>query len=260
MKLRIALFAFALWAAATAVYALSAGTNISLVDGQISTVGPPSATTLTTNGVLLGNGTSAITATDACTNTGHVLIGGSPPGCGAITDSLVPNNITVDNATTATALAANGANCSAGQYPLGVNASGAAENCTAIPLSILAGTSVTDLTTSQTIYMGGGTADTTKARACFPAPAGTWGNLRCRQTAAAGASNNVTCTVHRGACGSETDAATTCTITGGASAASCSDTSNTSTTSAGECLCLKATTPAALTNNQYLLWSLERLS
>lgn len=34
------------------------------------------------------------------------------------------------NATTATALAANGANCSAGQYPLGVDASGAVESCT----------------------------------------------------------------------------------------------------------------------------------
>lgn len=36
-------------------------------------------------------------------------------------------------ATTATALAANGANCSAGNYPLGVDASGAVESCTAVP-------------------------------------------------------------------------------------------------------------------------------
>lgn len=35
------------------------------------------------------------------------------------------------NAGTATALAANGANCSAGQYPLGVDSSGAVESCTA---------------------------------------------------------------------------------------------------------------------------------
>lgn len=34
------------------------------------------------------------------------------------------------NADTSTALAANGGNCSAGEYPLGVNASGAAESCT----------------------------------------------------------------------------------------------------------------------------------
>lgn len=35
------------------------------------------------------------------------------------------------NASTATALAANGANCTAGQYPLGVDAAGAVEGCTA---------------------------------------------------------------------------------------------------------------------------------
>jgi len=38
------------------------------------------------------------------------------------------------NAGTATALAANGANCSTGHYPLGVNASGAVEDCTAAGL------------------------------------------------------------------------------------------------------------------------------
>lgn len=37
---------------------------------------------------------------------------------------------TVGNASTATALAANGANCSAGSAPIGVDASGAAESCT----------------------------------------------------------------------------------------------------------------------------------
>lgn len=44
---------------------------------------------------------------------------------GTLTGSLV------GNASTATALAANGANCSAGNYPLGVDASGGVENCTA---------------------------------------------------------------------------------------------------------------------------------
>lgn len=39
-------------------------------------------------------------------------------------------------AAAATALAANGANCSAGQFPLGVDASGAAESCTALPTTI----------------------------------------------------------------------------------------------------------------------------
>jgi hypothetical protein len=40
------------------------------------------------------------------------------------------------NASTATALAADGANCSAGSFPLGVDASGAAQNCTALPTTI----------------------------------------------------------------------------------------------------------------------------
>jgi hypothetical protein len=52
------------------------------------------------------------------------------------TDYVVP----AGNVATATALAANGSNCSAGQFPLGVDASGAAESCTALPTTI-AGTS-----------------------------------------------------------------------------------------------------------------------
>lgn len=39
-------------------------------------------------------------------------------------------------ANTATALAANGSNCSAGSFPLGVSAAGAAESCTALPTTI----------------------------------------------------------------------------------------------------------------------------
>lgn len=49
---------------------------------------------------------------------------------GAVTDGQVPNDITIDLATLATALENNGANCTAGSYPLGVDASGVAEACT----------------------------------------------------------------------------------------------------------------------------------
>jgi hypothetical protein len=52
-------------------------------------------------------------------------------GFRTIADGDVPNNITIDLAATATELAANGANCSAGNYPLGIDAFGAVENCTA---------------------------------------------------------------------------------------------------------------------------------
>lgn len=57
----------------------------------------------------------------------------SQPGfseiAGTVSDAQVPDNITITLAATATALAANGANCAAGQAAAGVNASGAAEGC-----------------------------------------------------------------------------------------------------------------------------------
>lgn len=49
---------------------------------------------------------------------------------GSATDGQIPNTITIDLSATATALAANGANCSAGSAPLGVDESGAVESCT----------------------------------------------------------------------------------------------------------------------------------
>ena len=62
-------------------------------------------------------------------------------------DNPLVSNVTgnlIGNADTATALAANGANCSAGSYPLGVNASGAVEDCT------VAGTGGADFTWDTT--------------------------------------------------------------------------------------------------------------
>ena len=63
----------------------------------------------TVNGILKANGSGTVSAASAGT------------------DYVVP----AGNVATATALAANGGNCSAGSYPLGVDASGAAESCTA---------------------------------------------------------------------------------------------------------------------------------
>ena len=54
------------------------------------------------------------------------------------------------NASTATALAANGANCNAGEYPLGVNASGAVESCTAIGSASGADTDIPFITFGNT--------------------------------------------------------------------------------------------------------------
>jgi hypothetical protein len=59
------------------------------------------------------------------------------PGTTTGTFSGTLTGSVVGNADTATALAANGSNCTAGQFPLGVSATGAAEGCTALPTTIV---------------------------------------------------------------------------------------------------------------------------
>jgi hypothetical protein len=74
------------------------------------------------------------TATNLVAATGRTSLGlGSLATQNAVTDAQVPNAITIDHAGTATFLSANGSNCSAGYYPLGVDASGAVESCTLAP-------------------------------------------------------------------------------------------------------------------------------
>lgn len=62
------------------------------------------------------------------------------------------------NVATAAALAANGANCSAGSFPLGVNASGAVENCTTTVTSVN-GAQGTVVLTAADVGAAGGTAN-----------------------------------------------------------------------------------------------------
>lgn len=97
----------------------------------VETAGVSSSTNPVTSGALYTHaaltGTSAHGATT--TNTASQLVARDGSGnfaAGTVTAALS------GNATTATALAANGANCSAGNYPLGVDASGAVESCTAL--------------------------------------------------------------------------------------------------------------------------------
>jgi hypothetical protein len=54
-------------------------------------------------------------------------------GTETLTNKTLAAANNVIDADTAVALAANGSNCSAGSYPLGVDASGASESCTALP-------------------------------------------------------------------------------------------------------------------------------
>jgi len=81
-----------------------------------------------TTEVLVGGGASALPVWTTATGSGAPVRAGSPvlttPNIGSATGSIS------GNAGTATVLSANGANCSAGNYPLGVDASGAVEGCT----------------------------------------------------------------------------------------------------------------------------------
>lgn len=70
-------------------------------------------------------------------------------------------------ATTAGALAANGGNCTAGSYPLGVDASGAAESCTAV-----AGTEASAL--APAVVIEGATADAYEGNVVFTDPTADW--------------------------------------------------------------------------------------
>lgn len=84
------------------------------------------------NELMLFSGTAGKTAKRA-TTTGVLkatsgVIGAAIGG----TDIVLPSG----NVATATALAANGGNCSAGTFPLGVDALGATEGCTALPTTI----------------------------------------------------------------------------------------------------------------------------
>lgn len=66
---------------------------------------------------------------------------------------------TTGNATTATALAANGANCSAGNSPLGVDASGAAEGCFAVLTAEVDGSTTNEIQNLfETISTSSGTS------------------------------------------------------------------------------------------------------
>ncbi len=101
-----------------------------------------------------GGGSGTVTSVGLAGTSNQITVTGTSPitGSGSWTLSIPTNptlpgtttgtflgNLTgavTGNASTATALAANGANCSAGQFPLGVDASGASESCTALPTTI----------------------------------------------------------------------------------------------------------------------------
>lgn len=83
-------------------------------------------------------GTANQIAASAATGAIVLSIPSSPTLPGTTTGTFsgpLTGNVT-GNAATSTALAADGANCGAGQFPLGVSTTGAAQNCTPLPTTI----------------------------------------------------------------------------------------------------------------------------
>lgn len=114
--------------------------------GGVSFDGTANITVATATGGFTISGGNLALGTNSITMTGSLGTTGARLTKGWFTDLEVTNAIVgsiTGNAATATALAANGTNCSAGDAPRGVDASGNAENCT------------TYLTGNQTITLSG---------------------------------------------------------------------------------------------------------
>lgn len=108
--------------------------NVNASSGTFTATGANTFSVETSSGVNVG-GTGGVWATFFKASSKFIgdLVGN-------VTGNLTGN--VTGNADTATALAADGANCSAGNYPLGVSASGAVQTCTAAGIgdSVLAST------------------------------------------------------------------------------------------------------------------------
>ena len=157
--------------------------------------------------------------------------------CGSITDADVPNSITITLAQTAGALALNGANCSAGEYPLGVDTLGAAESCTAVsggtPWAFGTGETEDDGDATRffhTISGGLGTSENLGQRKTVLPAARTARNLYCLLETAPGSGKSRAFTTRKNGA----DDALTCTISD--TATSCTDAANSVTYAAGDTL------------------------
>lgn len=109
------------------------GDFTNLTDGTNLTFSP--AGTLNVDNPVVANLTgNASTATALAANGANCAANSYPLGVDASGAAESCGTNISGNAATATALAANGANCTSGNYPLGVDASGATESCTALTL------------------------------------------------------------------------------------------------------------------------------
>ena len=143
----------------------SAGQVLTVAGGLPTWAAPATNGTVTSVSVTTANGVSGTVATATSTPAITLSLGAITPSSVAATGTVTGSNLSgtntgdqtsiTGNAGTATALAANGTNCTAGSFPLGVDASGNAESCTA------AVTASTGLSDSADIVRGGVALSTT---------------------------------------------------------------------------------------------------
>ena len=99
--------------------------------------------TLTSGNILVGSSGNVVTSVNPSgdvdvSNTGAFTVQANSVALGTdTTGNYAGSSSEGGAATTATALAANGANCTAGNYPLGVDTAGAVESCTAVPSALV---------------------------------------------------------------------------------------------------------------------------
>ncbi|MCE5265681.1 MAG: hypothetical protein LLG97_19405, partial [Deltaproteobacteria bacterium] len=120
----------------SAISAASAGTDYVVPGGNVAT-----ATALAADPANCAAGQIALGITAA----GVAECTAAPSGLTSVGATTFTGALT-GNASTASALAANGANCNAGQAPLGVDASGAVEGCFSVVTSITGAYSAVDFT------------------------------------------------------------------------------------------------------------------
>ena len=97
--------------------------------------GPSELVQLDSGGKIPAVDGSALTNLPAPSSINWTVLQNYPTACsaGAFVSTLSDTPTCTSNAATATALAANGGNCTTGNYPLGVDTLGAVESCTALP-------------------------------------------------------------------------------------------------------------------------------
>lgn len=259
-------------------WALTGGTNITIQDGTVSVsgqvavpLGGTGAGSFTANGVMMGNGTSALQVSAAGTAGQPFISGGSgaPGGYAALDISTAAvtgtlpvargglnlsaasdDNVAVGNGTTWQSKAVG--DCDGAQNALTYDVTTNAFGCN----TISGGTTVNGLVGfgsgmnlspgSLTYYFGLGTGiDQAEAVVEVPLPAMTMANLRCRSSAAPGGSG-ITVTARVGTCGALADN-TTLQVALTAAGTVVADTTGTINVTAGQCATFSAVAASTTT-------------